>query len=174
MMGWWPGHYWLQHRRHPSPPTIPWDEAVVSRKAEFVKPDLSLIRDYRQGPPPTNHKTMNKIKSYIQEISKPPQESVMEISERILEKIDLTMDKIPPGFNYPIDAFRIIKTERAMGVLGRVRLLEINPIACRWPMGTKGAINATWITPDGDRTVNLPPPEVLADFWRELNNHLSE
>lgn len=22
MKGWWPGHYWLQHRRHPSPPTV--------------------------------------------------------------------------------------------------------------------------------------------------------
>lgn len=117
---------------------------------------------------------MNKIKAHIQEISKPPHESVMEISEKILEKIDLTMDQIPPGFNYPIDTFRIIKTERALGAFGRVSLLEINPIASRWPMGTKGAVNATWIIPDGDRTVNLPPPEVLSDFWRELDNHLSE
>lgn len=117
---------------------------------------------------------MNKIKAHIQEISKPPHESVMEISEKILEKIDLTMDKIPPGFNYPIDTFRIIKTERVFGPLGRVSLLEINPIASRWPMGTKAAVNVGWITPDGDKTVNLPPPEVLAEFWKELDNHLSE
>ena len=117
---------------------------------------------------------MNKIKSHIESLSKSPHEEVIDLSESILDRIGMTISEIPPGFNYPIGGYRIVKTQRRFGVLGLVDLLEINPISAHRVMGTTGALNAGWIIPAGDKTVNLPPPHVIAEFWDELTKHLAE
>lgn len=118
---------------------------------------------------------MNKILKFIQskvDHNQFKQQKVIDISNKIAELIQIRPESIDREFSYTIKKYKIVKTTRAFNPW--VDLFEIIPVEYDDSVGFVNTKNPKWIEVGGTTTINLPPDNIVNEFFVELEKHIKE
>lgn len=98
---------------------------------------------------------------------------VLALSDKIATAIGLV--RIPKDMNYQTGKYRIISVSRCFSLTGWTTIIEINPSDCESPAGFKNTKNPPWpFLRSGTEAINLPPDDVIDEFFMELQHHIIE
>jgi hypothetical protein len=119
---------------------------------------------------------MNKIQKFAAEVisKRVTQESVVSVlNAKISRTIGMSVREVPDDFRYEFGKWAITKQCRLLEE-GWTYLFEIQLAEHKHSYGYSNSENPDWIEVRGTMTKNVPPEQVVDEFFTDLEDHLTD